>query len=310
MTYSKQQTQTLVLVALVGLIIAVVAYMGMIKPNLGRASTYKKNVKKYADELTEQQRVIKKNLDTVHRTEAIEARTATLEEQLYHGLFAGRLTSSFEELRHTHGFDFRFQQDLEQIQPLESGRHYELSNRFTLLACDFYELVRLIQVLETTNPGVRVSDFEIRAHSPDEPDGLIDAQIELRLIGFKDGSDEPWTSASEDTFRPEKRNPFSPPGFHAVVDPNAPMREQLANIRYNGTLGGAALIRPTQDASAELIEAGEYLPFFKEKIRLVKHSSHVLILCHEPTQTHYKLTLYASGDRVGQVKQVEEIPHE
>jgi len=155
---------------------------------------------------------------------------------------------------------------------------------------------------------LRVSDFQIQLHNPDNPDGLVDAHLELRLIGFKDGRDEPWASASKDTFRPEARNPFSPPGAR-VVDPNAPLREQIRAICFNGTMGGAVLLRPTQDAAAELVEPGGYLPFFKEKVHLVKYSNHALILYHEQSQTYFKLTLHASGDQAGQVKEIEEITH-
>ncbi len=306
MSYSKEQTQTMALVALVGLVIAVGSYMGMIKPNLGRAAKHKESVEEWTDELAKQRRILKKNLDTMHRAEAIEARTAELEGHIRHGLFAGRLTSCFEELRRTHGFHFRFQHDLEQIEPLNAGQYHELSNRFTVLSCDFYQLIRFIQVLETTNPGIRVSNLEVRAHDADQPDGRVDAQIELRLVGFKDGRDDPWESGSEDTFKPERRNPFCPPGMRGA-DPNASMREKLGAICFNGTIGRGALLRPVPDAAAELVEAGEHLPCLDEKVRLVRYSNRALLVCHEPTRTYYKLTLYTSGEQAGQVERVEEI---
>ena len=128
----------------------------------------------------------------------------------------------------------------------------------------------------------------------------------MRLIGYKDGDDAPWESASEDSFRPERRNPFTAPGT-GKVDPNAPVRQKLTSICYNGTIGRGALLRPASDAAAELVEPGKYLPFFDEKVRLVRHSNRVLIVCHEPTNTYYKLTLYTSGEHAGQVEDIKEI---
>lgn len=306
MSYSKQQTQTIVLVVLVGLVIAVASYMGMIKPNLGRADECQAQAAKWTTELAEQQRIVKKNLDTLRKGQAIETRTAQLESQLHHGLFAGRLTSAFEELRRAHGFEFRFQHDPERIEPLPAGPCHELSNRFTILACDFYEVVRFIEVVETSNPGLRVSDLKVRAHDPEAPDGLVDAQIELRLTGYKDGHDEPWSSAAESTFKPTARNPFSPPGVRNT-DPNSPIKTRLAAIRSNGTIGDGVLIRPAANEPAELVRAGELLPFFDGTVRLLKYSSRALLVYHEPSKTHYKLTLYPSGDKAGQVAKVEEV---
>lgn len=309
MSYSKQQTQTMVLVVLVALVIAVGSYMGMIKPNLGRAGEYETQAKKWTSELAEQQRVVKKNLDTVQRAAEIEARIEELEGQLHHGLFAGRLTNCFEELRRTHGFEFRFQHDPERIDAQQAGQYHELSNRFTILACDFHEVVRFIQVVETSNPGLRVSDLEVRAHTPEEPDGLVDAQIELRLIGFKDGQEEPWESASEDTFAPKTRNPFTPPGARGA-DPSAPIKDQLAGIRFNGTIGDGALIRPAEGEAAKLVKAGQLLPSFDGTVRLVKYSNRALLVYHEPSKTHYILALYTSGENAGQVGKVEELKQE
>jgi type II secretory pathway component PulM len=306
MSHSKEQTQTMALLALVALVIVVGSYLGLIKPNLGGAKAHQANVKKWTDELATQRRIIRTSLDTMRRVKQIEARTTELEASLRHGLFAGRLTSCFEDLRREHKFNFRFQNDLERIEPLNAGRYHELSNVFTILACDFYELTRFIQVLETTNPGMRVSDIEVRPHDAATPNGLVDAQIEVRLIGYKDGRDEPWQSASLDTFKPERRNPFTPPGT-GQVDPNAPVRQKLASICFNGTIGRGALLRPAPEAAAELVEPGKYLPFFDEKVRLVRHSSRVIIVCHEPTNTYYKLTLYTSGERTGQVEDINEI---
>jgi type II secretory pathway component PulM len=306
MSYTKEQTQTMALVALVALVITVGSYMGMIKPNLGSAKEHKDKVKKWTEELGTQRRIVRTSIDTLRRAKAIETRTAELETRLRHGLFAGRLTSCFEDLRRTHRFRFRFQNDLERIEPLDAGRYHELSNVFTILACDFYELARFIQVLETTNPGMRVSDLEVRAHDETVPNGLVDARIELRLIGFKDGEDTPWESTSVDSFRPERRNPFAPPGM-GQVDPNAPVRQKLASICFNGTIGRGALLRPAPEAAAALVEPGQRLPFFDDAVRLVRYSSRVLIVCHEPTKTYYKLTLYTSGDRAGQVEDITEI---
>jgi hypothetical protein len=306
MSYTKEQTQTMALIAIVALVIVVGSYMGVIKPNLGHARDHADKTRKWADELTTQRRMVTKSLDIVRRAEGIEARTAELESQLRHGLLASRLTSCFEDLRRTHRFSFRFQNKLERIEPLNGGQYYELTNVFRILACDFYELVRFIHVLETTNPGVRVSDLEVRPHEAAAPNGLVDAMIEVRLIGYKDGQDEPWESASQDTFRPERRNPFMPPGM-GQVDPNAPVRQKLASLCYNGTIGRGVLLRPSPEAAAQLVEVGKLLPFFNEKVRLVRQSSRALIVCHEPTNTHYRLRLYTSGERAGQVEEIEEI---
>jgi len=309
MNYSKEQTQTITLLVLVGLIVAIGSYMGMIKPNLGRSRGHEENVNKWRAEISEQQRVLKSNLDTVHRAQAVEARAAELEAGLRHGLFAGRLTGCFEELMRAHGFDFRFQNDLEQIETLNDGQYYELSNVFTILGIDFYELVGFLQVLETTNPGMRITSLEVAPHDPQNPSGLVKAQIEVRLIGFKDGRDEPWESASIDTFKPERRNPFTPPGVRGV-DPHASVRDRLAAICFNGTMGQGAFLRPSPEGAADLVKAGDNLPFFDETVRLVRFSSRALIVYHEPSQVYFKLTLHTSGPEAGRVKHVEEITHE
>jgi Tfp pilus assembly protein PilO len=309
MSYSKQQTQTVVLIVLVGLIISVASYMGMIKPNLGRADECEAQAGKWASELAAQQRIVKKNLDTLRKAQAVETRTAALESELHHGLFAGRLTSFFEELRRTHGFDFRFQHDPERIDPLPAGPCAELSNRFTILGCNFHDFVRFVQVLETTNRGVRISDLEIRAHDPEKADGLVDAQIELRLTGFKDDQDQPWPSSAEDTLAPTGRNPFSPPGASGT-DANSPIKIRLAAIRFNGTIGDGALIRPAEGEPAQLVRAGELIPFFDGAVRLLGYSNRALLVCHEPSKTRYKLTLSTSGDKAGQVSKVEEVNQE
>ncbi len=309
MNYTKEQTQTMALLVLVGLIVAVGSYMGMIKPNLGRARSHEENVSKWRAEVGEQQRVVKNNLDTVHCALAIETRAAELEAGLRHGLFAGRLTGCFEELMRTHEFGFRFQNDLEQIEALNDGQYHELSNVFTILAIDFYELVGFIQVLETTNPGMRISSLDVCVHDPQSPSGLVKAQLEVRLIGFKDGRDEPWESASIDTFKPERRNPFTPPGLRGI-DPHASVRDRLAAICFNGTIGRAALLKPSPEASADLVKAGDNLPFLDEPVRLVRFSSRTLIVYHKPSQAYFKLTLHTSGEQAGRVKHVEEITHE
>jgi hypothetical protein len=310
MNFTKEQTQTITLLVLVGLIVAVGSYMGMIKPNLGRAKSYEENVNKWQAEIGEQQRVVKGNLDTVHRARTIEARTTELEAGLRHGLLAGRLTGCFEELMRAHGFNFRFQNDLEQIEVLNGGQYHELSNVFTIMAIDFYELVGFIQVLETTNPGIRISSLEIKAYDPQNPSGRVQAQLEVHLIGFKDGRDEAWESASVNTFKPERRNPFTPPGLRGI-DPYASLRDRLGAICFNGTMGqGSAFLRPAPEAAAELVKAGDNLPFFDEPVRLVRFSSRALIVYHEPSQVYFKLLLHTSGPDAGRVKQVEEITHE
>jgi hypothetical protein len=309
MTHSKQQVQTIMLLVLVGLIIAVGSYMSMIKPNLGRAGQYDTQLGQWKKELAEQRRVIKQNLDTMRGAAAMETRIAELETQLRHGLFAGRLTGHFEDLRRAYGFDFRFQHDSEQIEPLLAARYHELSNQFTILACDFYEVVRFIQVLETSNPSTRLGSLEVRTHDPDKPDGLVDAQIELRLIGFKDGRDEPWENTANGAFNPERRNPFSPPGVGGP-DPSASLQERLAVMCFHGTIGRAALLKPDPDSAAELVEPGQYLPFIKDKVRLIKFSNRTLLVCHEPTETYYRVMLYTFGNKIGQVETIVEITHE
>jgi len=307
MSYTRQQTQTIALVVLVGLMIAVGSYMAIIKPNLGRAGTHRASIKKWTTELGEQQRVVKKNLDSIQRAEQLEESTAGLEAHLRHGLFPGRLTSWFEDLRRTHGFEFRFQQDLEQSTPLYDGAYEELSNRFTILACDYHELARFIHLLETTNQGVRISDLKFEPHDAQKPDGLVDAQIEVRLVGFKDSRDDPWENADPEAFTSEGRNPFLA-SSEGAPDPRASVRERLATVRSNGTIGTAALIRPRADEAAVLVKIGGTLPSFEqEHVRLVRASDRALLVYHEPTHTHYKLTLHTSGPKAGEVETVEEI---
>jgi hypothetical protein len=307
MSYSKEQTQTMALLVLVGLIIAVGSYMGLIKPNLGRVSHIEANLQKWSTQLDEQRLIIKQNRESLQRDDTLQARTAELEAQLRHGLFAGRLTACFEQVRADHGFEFRYQHDLEHIDPLNEGRYYELSNVYTILACPFFEVCRFIQVLETDNPGIRIGDLEIRAHDASAPDGLVDAKLEVRLVGFKDGRDDAWVSGSQDTLSGGGRNPFAPPGVRPV-DPNASLKERLKLIEFNGTLGQSALIKPSTDKRAVLVKAGQVLPFYEGmSVQLVRFSNHTLIVRHQETDTYYKLTLYTSGENAGQVEQVEEI---
>jgi len=309
MSYSKEQTQTIVLVVLIGLVIAIGSYMGMIKPNLGRANESEASYKKFADDLAQQRRVLKSNLDTVQHAKAIEERTAQLEERLRHGVFGGRLTNCFEELRRAHGFDFRFTNDLEGIEPINGARYHELSNQFEVLSCQFFELVRFIQVLETNHPSMRISNLEVRSHDPAAPDGLVDARIEVRILGFKDGQDAAWESASVDTFTPERHNPFAPPGA-VDIDIHRGLRGQLAQLQFQGTLGNCALLRPAPGSAAKLVRAGQEFQVGGsegERVKLVRFSRSALVVCHEASKTYYKLTLYTAGDQTGRVEKIEEI---
>jgi hypothetical protein len=309
MSYSKEQTQTIVLVVLIGLIIGVGSYMGLIKPNLGRAGKYEAAHQKQSAELAEQRRVLEANLDTVQYARALEGRTAELETRLRHGLFAGRLTSSFEELRREHGFDFRFTNDIEHVEPISSGHYHELSNQFEVLSCQFFDLIRFIQVLETSHPSMRVSDLEVRCHDSAAPDGRVDARIELRVFGFKDGQDAPWESAAIDTFTPERRNPFAPPGA-ADANPYKDLRGQLEQIRFQGTIGSGALLRLSPNTSAELVKENQEIRLGGERgetVKVVRFSRGALVVYHAASATYLKLTFYTAGDEIGRVEKVEEI---
>jgi hypothetical protein len=307
MSYTREQTQTMALLTLVGLIIAVGSYLGLIKPTLGRLGHIKASEHKWAAELDQQRLVVKQNREGLQRADTLQTRTTELEGQLRHGLFAGRLTACFEEVRAAHNFEFRCQHDLERVEPLQSGRYCELSNVFTILNYDFSEVCRFMQVLETDNPGIRISDLEIRAHDAADPAGLVDAQFEVRLLGFKDGRDDVWVSASQDTFTPGGRNPFAQPGARQA-DPNASLKQRLALLQFNGTIGQGALIKPSSTTPASLVKPGQKLPFYEEEtVVLVRISTHALIVHHKETGTYYKLTLSTSGPTAGQVEQVEEI---
>jgi hypothetical protein len=309
MSYSKEQTQTMVLVVIIGLAVAVGSYMGMIKPNLGRASEYEASYEKYSAELSQQRRQLKANLDAVHRARAIEERMAELEGRLRHGLFGGRLTRCFEELRHDHEFDFRFTNDLERIEPINGGRYYELSNQFEILSCRFFELIRFIQVLETSHPSLRLSDIEVRCHDIAAPDGRVDARIELRVFGFKDGQDAAWESASVDTFTPESRNPFVPPGM-VDADPHRGLRALLAQLQYQGTLENGALLRPAPGSAAKLVKAGQEFRLGGEAgdhVKLVRFSRSALVVYHAASSKTYRLTLYTAGDNAGRVEKIDDI---
>lgn len=309
MTYSKEQTQTIVLLVIVGLIVALGSYMGLIKPNLGRTGKYDASYAEYEAELGEQRQVLKANLDTVQHARALEERATELEGRLRHGLFAGRLTSHFEALRRTHGFEFRYTNDRERIEPVSGGRYYELSNQFTIIACGFDALGRFIQVLETDAPSVRISDLEVTLHDPEEPDGLVDAHVELRVFGYKDGEDAAWDSASNATAPLEGRNPFRPPGT-IDRDPHRGLRARLAQVQFQGTMGQSALVAPLPGASAKLVRKGQVIRLGEaadQQVRLVEFSRNALVVYHEATQQYYRLTLYTAGDQAGHVRHVEEI---
>ncbi|MBN1919314.1 MAG: hypothetical protein JW889_15535 [Verrucomicrobia bacterium] len=312
MSYSKEQTQTIALVVLIGLVIAVGSYMGMIKPNLGRAGKHEASFQKLSADLAQQRRLLKSTLDDVQHAKAIEARTAELEASLRHGLFAGRLTSCFEELRRAHGFDFRFTNDLERIEPVSGGRYYELANSFEILSCQFFNLVRFLQVLETTHPSVRISSIEVWPHDTAAADGRIVARIELRVFGLKDGQDAPWESASVEASKLEGRNPFAPPGV-IELDVHRGLRAQLALIQFQGTIDGNAWLRPAPGTSATVVKQDQRFRLGAgdgEIVRLVRFSRNTLVVYHEASSQYFKLTLFTAGDRAGQVESVEEITPE
>jgi hypothetical protein len=276
---TKEQKETVAFIFILTAIVVSACIMLIVRPKLKDAAEDKETLKKITADLDKERAQSKQLLEFTEKEDRLRALINDNEAGLFGGITVGDLSKVVNTIVKSRFQNLKLDYLGDRAELLPGGRYNELVNELQLKNCDFHEAVRFVCAIETSNPGIRITNMEIdSAGVQSSPPGTVAMGLEVKMMGMHqgDGVDAGWRPEADIAYQPgNRRNPFGKSGVNLIVDPDQVFRERVYGIKVTMNTGDSLWIKDmTQDRrGARECMLKRYMPIFEPaKIRLTKIS--------------------------------------
>ena len=276
---SKEQKEAVALILILTACIVSACLMLIVKPRVGALSDNRESLKRIEGEISKKRGRSRRLLKDTEKMGKLEAEVKENASGLFAGLDVGDLSRVVNIIMALNFPSMRLTYEGDKPSVLPGNRYSELTNEFMIIDGDFHDLVKFISVLETSNPGIRVTNIEMKsADRSGDGSGLVTVGIGVSMVGMYESDDvgvpRDWEPDIEPLYNPTNlRNPFGPPGRVAVESPRMGIRVQAFKLMVTGKTSDSLLIRSLMDDTTKARECivGKLMPVFEPaKVRLEK----------------------------------------
>jgi hypothetical protein len=272
---SKEKKEAIALIIVATVICIVIFVMLVIKPRLNDIAEKRKAIKKITVEIDKQKKQSRQLIELASKKEKMETSISAAESGLFGGISIGDLSRTVNTVVKT-GFKsmkLNYLGDRAELLPVE--RYTEISNELKIQNCEFYEAVRFIGVLETSNPGMRITNLAMESASVNsEANGMVTIGIEVKLMGMHEGTGVPaeWAPPKTPGYEPTGiRNPFGTGGT-SIIDPEQEFKDRANNIKVTMNTADSIWVKDTSQPNSGARECllKKSMPVFEPvKVRLI-----------------------------------------
>jgi len=307
--YNKQQSEMIVFLGITALVLIVISYLFFIKPSFATANRCKGEMTKIEKEMTEEEKDVPKLKNLIAEQKKLTRHITEQEKNLLHGLSNNRLIPFFTAVVSQYDFPIEPSYQYEKSEDVPLSDCIEVFSRINIRSYDYLELGQFINALESSNPGIRISEMTLaRTVDSTGPSGLVDAEFELRLLGFRQQSEqnEKWEPKPLVVFNAEGgRNPFCLFSPKVIADPEKRFLDELRRIEI--TLRwkeyGIVIKQPRDGKSVDWM-LGESITLGEKKVVLKDFSvdlpQNYIIIERKDSNTSYRL-----ATKNGKVRRIE-----
>ena len=287
----------IVFLALTGLVLVIISHLFFIKPGFVAAAGCKKEMAKIGTEIAAEEKDAFRLKNLRAEQKKLEQHISGLEGDLFHGLNNSRLIPFFTFVAAEYDFPVEPSYKYERSDEVPMEDYLEVYSNIKILSYDYLKMGRFINALESSNPGVRISKITLGRSDPEKTNGLVNADFELRLLGFRepDEQNENWTPCPNVVFDADGgRNLFDPFAVKVIVDPERRFKEALQGIKITGKLKGYGLIIKKRTGKSTDWILGESIVLGGKEVSLQYFSIDLpqdyVIIRRKDTNTSYRLT--------------------
>lgn len=288
----------IVFLGLIALVLVIVSYLFFLKPSFATMDHSKKELVKIKEEIDKENADARKLRVLRNEQKQHQKHISELKQGLFHGLRHNRLIPFFTEIAAQYDFPVKPTYSYEKHEEVPTEECIEVHTRIQIPAYDYLKLGRFLKALECSNSGIRISNMTLNRVSSTAPNGMVDADFELQLLGFNEDSDPPrkWTAQiPEDSSIFDGRNPFGPPGPKKIANPEQRFIYAMKNLRINSKWKGNGLIVKNGISGREYEwMLDEYISLGGKKVKLIKFSVDLpkdyIIIERKDNNTSYRLT--------------------
>lgn len=308
--YNKQQSEMIIFLALVGLIFVIISHVMFIKPSFATASKCKAQMIKVEENIALEDIDAVKLRELSAEQRKLTRHTRELEKNLLHGLRYSRLIPFFTDIVSRYDFPVKPSYGYERNTEVPVENFLEVYSKISIDSYDFMKLGSFINALESSNSGLRISNLTLSKEDPEIDNGRVKVEFELRLLGYKEESEQPekWDPDPRVAFDVgEARNPFSRPGVQKTVTVKENFAETLKNIIVTSKWKGLGLLikRGPYGKETEWM-LGEEITIGGKRVKLIKFSidlpNDYLIIGRNDNNTLYRLST-----RSRTIKEIKEL---
>ena len=248
--YNKEQSEMILFLGLIGLVVIVASYMLYIKPSFALVATSKAEAVKLKQEMAEESADAKKLRPLLVEKNQLKTHIDELEQELFSDLSNSQLIPFFTEIASGYDFPNEPGYEYERSQDLPLEDYLEVHTKINIQSYDYLNLINFISEIESSNTGLRVAEIIIKKSDPDSIEGIVSCDFELRLAGFRDKKDQPrkWVAKENVALNVAGlRNPFGPSTQRVIAaDPEQSFNQTLRDLTITSRWKGLGLIVKTR----------------------------------------------------------------
>ena len=243
--YNKQQSEMILLIALIGVAMLVISYIFFIKPCKVAGATWKAESGKLQTEIDTELPDARKLRELKSEQAALNEEIARYEQGMFQGLSSSRLIPFFTDVAADFSFPTEPGYGYEKSDDLPFGGYSEVYSDINIRSYDYLELLKFLSTLESANPGLRIYKITLNNTDPEGKTGLVNCSFQLRLLGFKHETDvgQQWKPIMTAKLDPGGyRNPFGPATARKKANPRAQFLDSLKNLTITSKWKGYGLV--------------------------------------------------------------------
>lgn len=300
----KEQKEAIALIFIITAIIISACVMLVVKPRMKSIAEIKTTMKKVNADIDKQRKKSRTLLELTLKKDQFISTIAANEAGLFTGITVGDLSRVVNTVLKNGYRNLKINYLGDRAEVLPGGRYNELTNELKIQNCDFHEAVKFISALETSNPGLRVTNLQIEnAAVKSEGDGTVSVGIEVRLMGMHEGGGIPaeWEPPKTPAYEPAgMRNPFGI-GLGHQVDPEQTFKDKAYALKITMNTADSVWVKDTtqKDSGARECLLKKNMPVFEPvKVRLVSIHEDYFTVQRDDGKS-FKLVIRQANETVG-----------
>jgi len=250
--YNKQQSEMILLLGLIGMVMIVASYMLYVKPSFAFVTECKAKSVKLRQEMAEEKDDAGKLRGLLVEKKRLDSHISELERELFSNLSNSQLIPFFTKIASKYDLPTEPGYGYEKTQELSVEQYLEVYSEISIQSYDYLSLIDFINAIESSNPGIRVSRITMSKINTDDDEGIVTCAFELRLLGFRDAVEPQadWEPKSHTVSSTDGlRNPFGRSRRLVAADPEQEFHYTLKNLIISGRWKGLGLLVKEEGAT-------------------------------------------------------------